>query len=320
MDLKFSIITGFLGQLKDRFKFYQEPRDLDKKLELASRIEGAEGVELIYPYDFQDVDETQKLLEKWNLKAAAVNVDIKGESVWNHRSLTADDEGVRKKAVEYIAEGAEISRKLGANLVSVCPLQDGVDYFFEADYGKMWKYFIDGLRDVASSYPDVKISLEYKMSEPLAHYLLGTVGKALYTCLKVGLDNVGVTLDTGHSLLAYEIPAESLTLLAEEGRLFHVHINDNNGTWDWDLISGSVNPIAYLEFLYYLKKYGYDGWLSLDVTPRHRDPVEVFRTSIDVSKKLAKLVDEIDESVVEEAFRRDEPSHFLNYLYSKILG
>ena len=37
-------------------------------------------------------------------------------------------------------------------------------------------------------------------------------------------------------------------------------------------------------------------------------------------KKLAKLVDEIDESVVEEAFRRDEPSHFLNYLYSKILG
>jgi hypothetical protein len=31
---------------------------------------------------------------------------------------------------------------------------------------------------------------------------------------------------------------------------YYVHINDNNGKWDWDLMAGTNNLWLYVEFLY----------------------------------------------------------------------
>ena len=47
MTLQFATITGFFGQLKDRFKFYHETKILEEKLSLISQVEGNQGVELI---------------------------------------------------------------------------------------------------------------------------------------------------------------------------------------------------------------------------------------------------------------------------------
>jgi xylose isomerase len=319
MTLQFATITGFFGQLKDRFKFYHETKILEEKLSLISQVEGNQGVELIYPYDFKDKYQTKTQLEKNRLIGAAVNVDIKGEMVWNQRSLTALSAETRKKAFDYIAQGAEMSRFLGANLVTVCPLQDGYDYHFEVNYERSWQYLIDGLKEVAQSYPDVKISIEYKFQEPLSHYLVGTAFNALYVCLKANVPNLGVTLDFGHALQAGENPAETMTILARENKQFHVHINDNDGKWDWDLISGSRNLMSYLEFLYIMKKIDYRGWIALDVTPRHRNPIEIFSTSIYITKKLAKLAERLDEFPLQESMEKDSPQLIIRKIYDELI-
>jgi len=319
MNFNYAVITSFCGQLKDRFKFYQDTKSLEEKYSLIKKVEGARGVELVYPYDFNDVSHTKTLLDQFGLQAAAVNIDIKGESIWNHRSLTAVSNETRKKAIEYLSKGAEICRFLGSSLVTICPLQDGYDYHFEMDYGKSWKYLIEGFKEVAVSYPDVKISMEYKYQEPLSHYLIGTAFNALYVCLKTNLPNLGVTLDVGHALQSGENPAESLVILAEEGKLFHIHINDNDGKWDWDLISGSRNLLSYFEFLYSLKKYHYRGWISLDVTPKHRDPVEVFSTSIYITEKLARYAQSLDGKFIEKFMELDAPQVILKKIYEDLL-
>jgi len=320
VNYKYAIISGFLGQLKDRFKFYQKPRDLEEKFQLVKKVKGASGLELVYPYDFAEPDKTKSLLAKYDLQVGAVNVDIKGEHYWDKRALTAGDTDTRKKAIEYIRKGAELSRDLGVNLVSVCPLQDGYDYHFEVDYEEVWNYFLEGVREAAQTYPEVRISLEYKFREPLVHYLLGNVHSALYTCLKVGLPNVGVTLDVGHALFAGENPAESLILLHREGKLFHVHINDNDGKWDWDLVAGSRNLFSYLEFLYYLQKINYQGWVSLDVTPKHRDPIQAFSESIAFTEKLSNFAKSLDQSLIQEKISQDDPIGVLQTIYQKMLG
>ena len=56
VNIQYSIILAFMGQMKDRFATYQEPRGLAERLVLASRIEGARGVEPVYPFDFQGVN------------------------------------------------------------------------------------------------------------------------------------------------------------------------------------------------------------------------------------------------------------------------
>jgi len=275
---------------------------------------------LVYPYDFAEPGKTKELLTKYGLQVGAVNVDIKGESYWDKRALTAQSADTRGKAIEYIRRGVEFSRDLGANLVSVCPLQDGYDYHFEMDYEEVWNYFIEGIKEAAQSYPEVRISLEYKFREPLVHYLLGNVHSALYTCLKVGLLNVGVTLDVGHALFAGENPAESLILLQREGKLFHVHINDNDGKWDWDLVAGSRNLFSYLEFLYYLQKINYQGWISLDVTPKHRNPIQAFSESIAFTENLSDFAKSLNQSFIREKISQDDPLGVLQTIYQKMLG
>ena len=60
--LKLAIITSFLSQTKDRFHEYNEPLNLEEKFKLLSTIEGYNGVEIVYPYEVNDVQETRALL------------------------------------------------------------------------------------------------------------------------------------------------------------------------------------------------------------------------------------------------------------------
>ena len=77
--LNMAIITGFLSKTKDRFHEYNRPLDLDQKFELMTGIDGYDGVEIVYPYEVNDPQETTELLKKHNLKVAAVNVNVKAE-------------------------------------------------------------------------------------------------------------------------------------------------------------------------------------------------------------------------------------------------
>lgn len=77
----------------DRSATYQEPRGLAEKLALASWIEGARGVEPVYPFDFQGVNpETFKQLLAGNgLTVSSVNVNTKSEPEFHLGALTSNE-------------------------------------------------------------------------------------------------------------------------------------------------------------------------------------------------------------------------------------
>jgi len=162
MNTKYSVITGFLGKLQDRFTTYQTERTLEEKLELASKIKGLQGVEVIYPSDFSDFDRLKSLTEKHRLGVSAVNVNLKAEPRWTYGSLTSPSEKTRKEAEEVLKQAMDKASQLGCNLITVCLLNDGHDYPFQINYQKAWKNLIDGMKRVADYRSDIKISLEYK--------------------------------------------------------------------------------------------------------------------------------------------------------------
>jgi len=51
----------------------------------------------------------------------------------------------------------------------------------------------------------------------------------------------------------------------------YIHINDNDGRWDWDYFCGTKHFLEYVEFLYYLKKFGYKDYLTSDTSPTRWD-------------------------------------------------
>jgi len=318
--MKYSVITGFLGRLQDRFTEYQNDRSLGEKFELASRIEGLDGLEVCYPADFADLKLLEDLLDKYSLDVSSLNVNLKKERRWANGSLTSLDEKIRQQAVNVLNKAMDLAPQIGCEVVTVCLLIDGHDYPFQVDYRRAWRYLVEGVREVCTHRDDVKLSIEYKMSEPVAHTIVGNVGKALYLCEEVGKDNVGVTLDLGHALYAGENPAESACLLAEKGRLFLVHINDNYRNWDWDLIPGFVNFWDYIEVFFYLREYGYQAWMSLDVFPKNIDPVEVFGRSIEFARNIERIVERISsEEIFQLINERNVPAIF-SYLQNKSLN
>lgn len=238
---KYAAITGFLGKLKDRFIDYQPPREMEEMMEMASRIAGCDGLELVYPQNFTDPVKVKSLLKQYGLEPACINLNVKGEDKWRFGSFSSPVAATRREAVRYFKECLDIAAELDCGLVTSAFLNDGSDYAFELDYVRAWNDTLEAIREVADHRPDVKVSLEYKQSEPRMRCLLNNAGKMAYFCEKTGRDNVGVTLDTGHALQCLEAPADSVAFLGGTGRLFYLHINDNFRNWDWDMMPGTVN-------------------------------------------------------------------------------
>jgi len=314
--MKYSLITGFLGELRDRFTSYQPSRDITEKFRLASNIKNLTGLELIYPQDFNDLELVKKLLSDYNFEVSAINLNIKGESKWRYGAFTAVNEETRKEAIKYLKRGMEIAEELGANIVTVCPLNDGSDYPFEIDYRSAWENTVSCIRECADFKPTVKISIEYKTCEPRMHVLVRDAGRAALLAKVIDRDNVGVTLDVGHAFEAGEIPAESVDILASVDKLFYVHINDNFRNWDWDMIPGTVNTLEMVEFIYVLKSVGYDSWLTIDVYPWRFDPVKVFSETIEWMEHCRKISEKIDAKILKDLQETADAIEVLRYIRS----
>ena len=75
----------------------------------------------------------------------------------------------------------------------------------------------------------------------------GTAARTLLAIEDMGVYNVGIVLDLGHSFFAKETPADVLQMVARRDKLVSVEVNDNWREWDDDMSIGSVNLIETLE-------------------------------------------------------------------------
>ncbi|MCL1830015.1 MAG: sugar phosphate isomerase/epimerase [Oscillospiraceae bacterium] len=295
MKRKYAVITGFMGQIQDRFSFYGVDRTFEEMVQVSSTIKGCSGLEVVYPQQIDDPLVQKKILDNYGMAVAALNVNVKSELKWQYGSISSPKAEIRKEAVEYIKTGLDYAAELGTNKVTVSFLNDGSDYPFELDFKRAFEHAVDSIRQAASYRNDVKLSLEYKLSEPRIHALLGNAGKMAYLCEQVGLPNVGVTLDTGHALQSLEVLSDSVSFLAVTNRLFHIHVNDNYRNWDWDMVPGTVNFWEFLEFCLYLDRFGYDEFITADVFPQRHDAVRIMEKTFewmdymfDISERIAE--------------------------------
>ena len=211
--------------------------------------------------------------------------------------------------------------ELGCGLVNIWNGQDGYDYHFQADYWQERDWLVEGLRECAAYRPEVRVSLEYKPKEPRNRSYLGTAAGTLLVAQEIGLPNVGVTIDVGHALVAYESVAESIALLSRAGgRLFHMHLNDNYRLWDDDMIVGSVHAIEYLEMLYWLDRVGYDGFLSLDQYPYRENPEEAIAESIRWLRAFRAVVDRAGAERIGEVIRGGDAVQALRMVREALFG
>ena len=79
---------------------------------------------------------------------------------------------------------------------------------------------LDGVRELAQENPDLRFVIEYKPREPRVKMSFDSVARTLLGIEEIGLPNVGILLDFGHSLYGGESPADAAQLAIDYGRLF----------------------------------------------------------------------------------------------------
>lgn len=315
-----AIITGFLSRTKDRFHDYNEPLSLEEKFQLMTEIDGYGGVEIVYPYEVKDPIETMGLLNKYGLQVAAINVNVKAEPEFRNGGLTSREKEVREKAIRFIQEAKDFAAGVGADKVTCCPLGDGYEFAFQYDYGQSWKYLVETFGAAGSYKPEVPLFIEYKPSETRGHCFVDSAAKTLYLLRDIQCEEMGVTLDFGHSLYGNENPAEALTLVAESPYKYYVHINDNDGKWDWDYFCGTKHFLEYVEFLYYLRKYGYNDYLTSDTSPTRWDIIGTFEANSRISNRIWERLEQVDGGEIERLLSQGDYLKTWRFLEANVLG
>ena len=277
----------------------------------AGRVGGLDAADLNYPDHFthHSPEQVSELLGEAGMALNGLAMRYYTDPGFAIGAFTNPDPKVRQAAVDVTRAGIDTLAAMGGRLMTLWMGQDGVDYAFQGDYGRMWDDTIAALQAVADHNSDVDIAIEYKPNEPRAYALMPDVATTLLAVKEARRPNIGVTLDFAHVLYADEMPAHAAHLIARHSRLLGVHLNDGYGKRDDGLMVGTVHPVQTVELFVELGRVGYDGVIYFDTFPDHGglDPVEEARTNIRLTERLREVAADLagDRDLAEAISRQD---------------
>jgi xylose isomerase len=281
---------------------YGDPRSIIDAIDIAGQVRDLSVVDLNFPFfggEFSN-EQVGEALERNGLSVIGITPEIYTRT-FAKGAFTNPDSGVRRLAHDLVTEAAGVVRHFGADYVKLWPGQDGWDYPFQVDHHTLWKASLDGVAELASENPDLNFVIEYKPREPRVHMSFDSVSRTLLGIESIGLPNVGILLDFGHSLFGGESPADAAQLAIDYGRLFGMDVNDNLRGWDDDLVAGTIHPVELFEFFYTLHKNDWHGVWQLDQFPFREDSVEAANTAIDFLKLIERALGRLDIAGIREA-------------------
>ena len=211
---------------------------------------GFDGIELAVR-DPKIID--KELITKTIFEAGMEIPAIGTGQAWGEEGLsfTDPDKNIREKAVKRLLSHFELAAKVDA--VVIIGLLRGVkqpDISFKKAEEWMFEAFSYCCKEAAKK--GVRIAFE-----PINRYetsLLNSVEDGLNFIDRVGVDNLGMLLDTFHMNIEEPSIEKSIKLAGE--RIFHFHYADSNR---WYPGAGDLDFVSILDALY---STGYSGFIS----------------------------------------------------------
>ena len=251
---------------------------------------GFDGIELAVFDPAKDsspneVQRTTRLLNSYGLEVSNLYIDIAGH--WPLAAFTHPDANIRRDVVGLVTTGVEIAKGIGTRTIGISPDCDGFPHPFGVGFREAWDWMVEGISacaDAASS-AGLRFAFEYKPKETRSFSLIANADGVLRLVDRVGSNNMGVLLDTGHALYAKEDLPTTVEKL--NSKLFHVHVDDCYGDWDDDLVPGAVHDFT--EFFRALRRIDYEGYVGLDIYPMQDPFGEVRKSKEYIDEMYAKL-------------------------------
>jgi len=227
--------------------------------------------------------------------------------LWEHPmtidgAYTSNDPKARAYALERSKRAADIAQELGTHLMVLWLAREGT-YMREAkDIGRATRQLLDAVNALLEYDALLRIAIEPKPNEPMDLAFIPTMGHALALGFQTSdPKRVGVLMESAHSILAGLDPADEIGFAMAFGKLWSVHLNDQNGLkFDQDRSFASVNLRGAFNQVRVLdqNRFWEVGVVGLDVKAIRTQPAHLatkhLRNSMQMFLRLAGLSRSLD--------------------------
>ena len=221
---------------------------------------------------------------------------------------TSNDPGCRKYAIDRSKRAIDIANSLGTDLLILWLAREGSYIRESKDSRTATERIISAINQMLEYDPKVRVCIEPKPNEPMDHAYIPTTGHAIaLSMLCSDPKRVGVNIESAHAILAGLDPSDEMGFALSFGKLWTVHLNDQNGLkFDQDKAFGSVDLRRAFNQVRILDRHGYGNkgeWVGLDVKAMRTQKEEVATKHLSNSRtiflKLLELSRSLDEGKVE---------------------
>jgi xylose isomerase len=157
---------------------------------------------------------------------------------------TSNSSSDRRYALERSKKAIDIARILGTPNIVLWLAREGT-YVREAKNAiEAYRKQVGAINEMLEYDPECRILIEPKPNEPMDHAYVPTMGHAIAVAyMTVDPSRVGTVMESAHSILAGLDPSDECAFALSVGKLWSVHLNDQNGPkFDQDRAFGMVNP------------------------------------------------------------------------------
>lgn len=244
----------------------------------------------------KEAQEVKSLLDSYDLKAEFVAPRLWEDIRTVDGAYTSNSKSDRDYAMWRSFRCIDIARILGCDKIVLWLAREGTLCYESKNPVEGTKRLVSAVNQMLDYDKDIKILIETKPNEPIDRSFCPTIGHAMAVSAASNDPlRVGGLLETAHAILAGLDPASEIAFALAFGKLWSVHLNDQNGLkYDQDKAFGVENLRQAFNQIKVLieNNYGQHGeYIGLDVKAMRTQKVDVSYLHLQNSMKIVKMLE-----------------------------
>ncbi len=251
----------------------------------------------------EEAKKVKALLDKYDLKAEFVAPRLWMDEHTADGGFTSNSEEDREFAMWRAYRSIDIANALGTDKLVLWLAREGTLCYESKSPVEATNRLIDAINKMLAYDKNIKIMIETKPNEPVDRSVCPTMGHCMaVSAASIDPSRVGGLLESAHAMLAGLDPASEIGFATAMGKLWGVHLNDQNGMkFDQDKSFGVENMRTAFNQIKVLMEnnYGANGeYVGLDVkamrTTRDADSYAHLENSLKIAKALEEKAARFD--------------------------
>ena len=282
--------------------------------------------------DAEIIEEAKKvkaLLDKYGLVAEFVAPRLWMDPHTTDGGFTSNSAEDREFAMWRAYRSIDIANALGCDKIVLWLAREGTLCYESKSPVESTKKLIDAINKMLEYDKNIKVMIETKPNEPIDRSVCPTLGHAMaISAATIDPNRVGGLLESAHAMLAGLDPTSEIGFAMAMGKLWGVHLNDQNGMkFDQDKSFGVENLRAAFNQVKVLLEngFGQNGeYVGLDVkvmrTEKQEGSYQHLENSLKIFKMLEKKAEKFDYEYQKKCVEERDYEKLELYVMELLMG